>query len=98
MNEIRVGPGDEATWGPVISGLDPRYVGRNFRADFHLTIGEGDALVNIVGDVEDDELQLETCSVWYVGIDIADVIEPATWLYIRDHFDRHIYEIAEVCA
>lgn len=98
MNEIRVGPGDEATWGPVISSLDPRYVGRDFRADFHMTIGEGNALVNVIGKVEDDQLLLETCSVWYFGMDIAETIEPSTWQYITDHFDRHFHEIAEVCA
>ncbi|GAA4401138.1 hypothetical protein [Quisquiliibacterium transsilvanicum] len=101
MNQdIRVGPGDAATWGPVTSKQDPRYVGLSATLTWLMTIGLEGARVTVTADVCDDELA-KVESVIYEGLNILPALDVPALDDIASHYERHSHDIrrqAELAA
>jgi len=75
MQTVKVGPGDETTWGPIISRSDPRAA--YFELTFPAVIGIGRADVEVTAEVWNfgahplgDILRVE-----FLGINIIDALE-----------------------
>jgi len=89
MQTVKVGPGDEATWGAITSRADPRAA--YFELTFPAVIGIGRADVEVTAEVWNfgahplgDILRVE-----FLGVNIIDALEDAQFQDIEKSFENY---------